>query len=57
MTIQQHEFETYRTLILSEQIEQRHVPQLLKENPEFAEWYRERMTVAQASGSGLRPAS
>lgn len=36
------QFETWETLILSEQIPAEDVPALLAENPGFAAWYRPR---------------
>jgi hypothetical protein len=46
------EFEAYETMILSDQIPQERVPSLLDQNPEFAEWYRDR-----ARQRAIRPAT
>lgn len=43
MNIDETEFELYEACILTGQIEQRDVPKLLAENPEFEAWYKERM--------------
>ena len=47
-SIQPHEYETYRLLILSGQISDEEVPKLLAENPDFARWYRERQGMGSA---------
>jgi hypothetical protein len=47
-SIEVHDYETYLLLILSGQIPQEDVPQLLAENPDFARWYRERQGVNHA---------
>jgi hypothetical protein len=40
MEIEHGQFENYRDLILSGQIEQQDVSKLMDENPTFAMWYR-----------------
>ena len=42
MRIAPVDYETYETLILTGQIEASELLALLHDNPEFAEWYRER---------------
>jgi hypothetical protein len=50
MEIIPENFEIYRDLILSGQIEQTEVPKLMDDNPAFAMWYRlkDRHTVTPA---------
>lgn len=45
MPIEKTNFETYESLILSEQVPHEDVPALLDRNPDFAAWYRGRMTT------------
>jgi hypothetical protein len=41
-TIKREDFETWESLILSDQIGSADLEALLRDNPEFADWYRER---------------
>jgi hypothetical protein len=41
--ITRDQFEVYRDLIRSDQIDQADVSKLLADNPEFAEWYGDQM--------------
>lgn len=39
--IESKDFETFRSIILSDQIPHEDVPRLLEDNPAFSEWYKE----------------
>ena len=48
MKIKESEFELYEECIHTGQVDQRDVPKLLAENPDFADWYSNRV-VGQGS--------
>lgn len=51
MHITENSFETYEILILSGQVPDDDIQALLRENPDFAKWYRARALQA----AGTRP--
>lgn len=43
MKIEPEQFELYAAIIRSGQMEHSEVPKFMEENPEFAEWYKEKL--------------
>jgi hypothetical protein len=49
--ISKDSFEAYEICILSGQVPQERVPDLLEENPDFAAWYKIRMAARWEAGA------